>query len=133
MVKRGVLESDGEEWDDIAQEAKDFIGQMITKPERRISAEQALQNAWLQSFTQVNSPLVRETISRLNINNMKQFYKSDKIKKVALMAIAAQSDPNDMRELKQIFQALDRAGNGHISLEELQRGLGDRENADEII
>ena len=50
---------------------------------------------------------------------MKQFYKSEKIKKVALMAIAVQSDPNDMRELKAIFQALDRAGNGHISIDEL--------------
>ena len=64
---------------------------------------------------------------------MKQFYKSEKIKKVALMAIASQSDPNDMIELKNIFNALDRAGNGHISLEELQRGLGDRENGDELL
>ena len=38
MVQRGVYEYDGEEWDGIAQEAKDFIGQMITQPERRLSA-----------------------------------------------------------------------------------------------
>ena len=51
MVQKGVYEFDGEEWDDIAQEAKDFIGQMICKPEQRLSAEQALQNTWLQSYT----------------------------------------------------------------------------------
>ena len=47
-----------------------------------------------------------------------------------MMAIAVQSDPNDIQELKSIFQALDRDGNGSISLEELQHGLGDRENGD---
>jgi Ca2+-binding EF-hand superfamily protein len=49
------------------------------------------------------------------------------------MAIAVQSDPNDIAELKQIFQALDRDNNGCITFEELQVGLGDRENAEELV
>ena len=49
------------------------------------------------------------------------------------MAIAVQSDPNDIQELKSIFQALDRDGNGSISLEELQHGLGERENGEQLI
>lgn len=49
------------------------------------------------------------------------------------MAIAVQSDPNDIQELKDIFVALDRDGNGSISLNELQHGLGDRENGDQLI
>ena len=35
------------------------------------------------------------------------------------MAIAVQSDPNDIKELKELFQALDKDGNGSISFEEL--------------
>ena len=58
-------------------------------------------------------------IRRLNLGNIKQFQKSEKIKQVALMAIAVQSDPNDMVELKEIFQALDKDGNGCISFDEL--------------
>ena len=49
------------------------------------------------------------------------------------MAIAVQSDPNDIRELKEMFQALDADGNGTVSFEELEQGLGDRENRDQLI
>ena len=49
------------------------------------------------------------------------------------MAIAVQSDPKEMEELKKIFQELDKNGDGSISLEELQGGLGERENADALL
>lgn len=49
------------------------------------------------------------------------------------MAIAVQSDPQDIEDLKKIFQELDKDGNGSITFEELQLGLGDRENADELL
>jgi len=70
----------------------------------------------LTSHTHVSTATTRATIGRLNIGNFKQFQKSEKIKQVALMAIAVQSDPNDIQELKDIFVALDRDGNGSISL-----------------
>ena len=49
------------------------------------------------------------------------------------MAIAVQSAPEDIRELKEMFQALDRDGNGTISFAELEEGLGERENRDELM
>mmetsp|Transcript_41174 Transcript_41174/g.54079 ORF Transcript_41174/g.54079 Transcript_41174/m.54079 type:complete len:106 (+) Transcript_41174:1009-1326(+) len=49
------------------------------------------------------------------------------------MAIAVQSDPDDIKELKEIFQALDADNNGSITFDELQRGLGDRENGQELV
>jgi len=42
MVARGVFDYDGEEWDDIAAEAKDLIGKLICRPERRMTAGEAL-------------------------------------------------------------------------------------------
>lgn len=42
MVARGNFDYDGEEWDDIAAEAKDLIGKLITRPERRMTASEAL-------------------------------------------------------------------------------------------
>ena len=53
------------------------------------------------------------------MNNIKKFHKSERLKQVALTAIAVQADPNDMKELKEIFQALDKNGDGNISFEEL--------------
>lgn len=54
-------------------------------------------------------------LRKLNVGNMKKFQKSEKLKQVALMAIAVQTDPNEIEELKKIFQELDRDGNGSIS------------------
>lgn len=64
---------------------------------------------------------------------MKQFQHSQKLKQVALMAIAVQSDPKELQELKDIFQELDKNGDGSISFEELQAGLGNRENGEELL
>lgn len=49
------------------------------------------------------------------------------------MAIAVQSDPKDIQELKEIFEELDRNGDGNINFEELQQGLGSRENAASLL
>ena len=64
---------------------------------------------------------------------MKKFQRSQKMKQVALMAIAVQTDPNDIQDLKEIFEELDVNGDGNISIEELQKGLGNRENAADLI
>lgn len=64
---------------------------------------------------------------------MKKFQNSQKLKQVALMTIAVQSDPEDIKELKAIFQELDRNGDGSISFEELQAGLGKRENGEQLM
>lgn len=58
-------------------------------------------------------------LKKLKIGNMKNFQHSQKIKQVALMAIAVQTDPNDIQELKEIFEELDKNGDGSISFAEL--------------
>ena len=133
MVSRGNFDYDGEEWDDIATDAKDLINKLIVRPERRLTAGEALQHRWMRSHTHESTRENKKIIQRLNIGNIKQFQKSEKIKQVALMAIAVQSDPNDIVELKNIFQALDRDGNGSVDFAELQNGLGDRENGEELL
>jgi hypothetical protein len=52
MVKKGKFEYDGEEWDEISDGAKDLINKLVTKPERRLTAEEALQHPWLKNLTQ---------------------------------------------------------------------------------
>ena len=46
-----------------------------------------------------------------------------------MTAIAVQASPEDIKELKANFQALDRDGDGSITFEELKQGLGHKENA----
>lgn len=54
-------------------------------------------------MTRESATATRNTLKKLNISNIKKFHKSERLKQVALTAIAVQSDPNEMRELKEIF------------------------------
>lgn len=131
MVQKGHFDFDGEEWDTVSNEAKDLIKKLITKPERRLTAQEALNHKWIKTMTAKKQDT--KLLSKLNLSTMKQFQKSQKLKQVALMAIAVQSDPKEMMELKEIFQELDKNGDGSISFEELQVGLGKRENGQDLL
>ena len=50
-----------------------------------------------------------------------------------MTAIAVQASPEDIKELKATFQALDRNGDGSITFEELKQGLGHKENAETLL
>ena len=86
MVQKGEFDFDGEEWDDISNDAKSLIKSLICKPEKRLTAQEALQHKWIKKFTKKN--VDKNLLKTLKVDNMKKFQKSEKIKQVALMAIA---------------------------------------------
>lgn len=51
MVQKGEFDFDGEEWDDISNDAKDLIKKLICKPEKRLTAEQVLKHKWVRNLT----------------------------------------------------------------------------------
>ena len=50
-----------------------------------------------------------------------------------MTAIAVQAAPDEIKDLKGIFQALDKNGDGHITFDELKAGLGHKENSETLI
>lgn len=44
-----------------------------------------------------------------------------------------QASPDDIKDLKALFLSLDVNGDGSLTLEELRKGLGGKENGDELI
>lgn len=70
MVSRGVFDYEGEEWDDIAAEAKDLIGKLITRPERRLTASEALEHRWMRTHTHESASANRAQLRRLNLGNI---------------------------------------------------------------
>ncbi len=74
MVQKGLFDFDGEEWDNVSSDAKDLIKKLITKPERRLTANEALQHRWIRNLT---SKKTDDTLlKKLNIVNMKKFQHS---------------------------------------------------------
>lgn len=54
MVRKAQFAFDGEEWDEISNEAKDLIKKLITKPEKRLTAEEALEHKWFKKWSKLN-------------------------------------------------------------------------------
>ena len=48
MVAKGKFDFDGEEWDESSKEAKDLIKKLICKPEKRLTAQEALEHKWFR-------------------------------------------------------------------------------------
>lgn len=70
MVKRGEFDFDGEEWEDVSNDAKDLIKKLICKPERRLTAGEALQHTWIRTLAK-NSKV--ERLTKLNLDSLKKF------------------------------------------------------------
>lgn len=47
-ILKGRVEFDGEEWEEISKEAKNLINNLICKPEKRLTAGEALQHKWFK-------------------------------------------------------------------------------------
>lgn len=101
----------------------------MCKPERRLSADEALNHKWFQKFSRKDATDVKTA----NLKNLKSYQKNQKIQQAALTAIACQVSSDDIKDLRDLFLALDKNGDGSISLDELKEGLGKRENGDTIM
>lgn len=132
MVQKGKFDFDGEEWDEISKEAKDLIKKLICKPEKRLTAQEALDHKWFRK-TLKGSDMKTIKLKGSKLENFKNFQKNSKLKQAALTAISVQASPDDIKELKELFMALDVNGDGSLTLEELKKGLEGKENGDTLL
>ncbi len=130
MVKKGEFDFEGDEWEDVSADAKDLIKKLICKPERRLTAGEALQHGWIRTLAKNQK---YEKLAKLNIESLKKFQHHQKLKQAALTAIAVHINPKDIKYLKDVFKSLDRNGDGCLNLDELRQGLSDMKNGDEIV
>lgn len=129
MVQRGKFDFDGEEWDDISKEAKDLIKKLICKPEKRLTAQEALEHKW---FKKQLKDVKRASNIGDKLKQFKNVTKQSKIQQAALTAISVQASPSDIKHLKELFKSLDVNGDGSISLDELKTALGQQEGGENL-
>lgn len=75
-VVKGKFDFDGEEWEDVSKEAKDLIKKLITQPEKRLTAEEALEHKWFKMFKNNQEP---QYLRKKNLKAFKQYVKHNKL------------------------------------------------------
>jgi calcium-dependent protein kinase len=120
-VKKGHYDFDMPAWDAISRDAKDLVQKMLVMdPNKRYSAEQALHHRWVEKLAPNASDAV---LSSAAFENLKAFRSQNKLKKAALTVIAQQICEDSIKDLKEMFYALDKDGDGTITVEEMQDGI----------
>jgi calcium-dependent protein kinase len=119
-VRKGAYDFDEEEWDNVSADAKALIGRHLLKdPNKRCTAEQALQDIWIKSMAGASKELVNIKV----VQNMVAFKSLQKLKKAVLIYIATQLSENEVKRLRELFVSIDKDGDGKLSLEEVQESL----------
>ncbi len=134
-IKLGKFSFPDEEWEHVSDSAKDLIKKMLTfKPEERASAGVILEHPWIKDH---NKRKVNPTLGKKCLSNMKKFHAGRKIQQAALTYIVnylmTKEEKNEMIEM---FQSLDKNGDGVLTKEEIYDGykeaLGDMEAKKEV-
>lgn len=128
-VKTGKFNFDTKAWRKVSDYAKDLIRRLLTfDPRRRITAQEALKHPWIQFYNSPSvsgeSPLSNRLGNEL-INKFKLFRKANKLKKLALTAVAYQLSENDITTLHNLFSRIDKNHAGLLPKDELENALRD--------
>jgi calcium-dependent protein kinase len=72
-ILKGRIEFDGEEWDNISKDVKNLISCLICKPERRLTAEEALKHKWFKKMLPKEKDICDHKFKCDNFEKFKNF------------------------------------------------------------
>jgi calcium-dependent protein kinase len=120
-VRKGVVQFTGSAWGSISGAAKAAIQDMMTiNASERPTAAQAMDDSWVREAGSRVRPAA--TIPDV-VERLQQFRQHARMKRVALTAVAQQLPESETRRLGELFQSMDRNGDGELSAEEVRQGL----------
>jgi calcium-dependent protein kinase len=134
-VKKCSYHFKDEVWKSVSNEAKDLIFKLLALPDVRISAQEALEDPWLQR--RVKKENLSKKIVTHALDNLKGFSKNNKLKEAVNSFIATQClTVAENKELRNVFKEMDGNGDGKLSRKELIdyfiREMGEDEAQNEV-
>ena len=120
-IQRSGLNLRGKAWENISQEAINLVKAMLERDvNKRLSAEQVLNNQWVQFHT--NREVTDSRAIKSVIQNMSNFSVASKLTRATLSYIANQVMTQDeICNLKEAFLTMDTNGDGVLSKEEVKK------------
>lgn len=89
-------------------------------PQKRISAQGALQHAWIVNYSKTE---IDHQVKKRTLDNLRNFSGSSKLKQAALAFIASHlTKDEEKRDLDKVFKEIDINGDGNLSKEEVLLG-----------
>lgn len=124
-IKKGRIDFRKEDFGHVSSQAKILIQKCCKTPaETRYSAKQAANDEWINHVRDLSrAPVNAEEASKL-VSKFKAFSSISRFKKAALHIIAHHVNDDSIKKLRQQFAALDKDGNGELTLQELKAGAG---------
>jgi len=118
-IEEGRVRFPSPEWDDVSQEAKYLIANLLDQdPVSRLSADQAMNHCWYK--------VVEKGEYVLSVGEqMRNFAGMNKLKKVALNVIAHHLNEHEIAHLRDAFTQLDANGDGRITVDELRQAMNE--------
>jgi calcium-dependent protein kinase len=121
-VRLGNFSFNAADWKNISEDAKNLIRMLLKmNPRDRYTAEQSLNHEWIK-----NTAPKAANVSLQNSNmvdNLRSFRSQNKLKKAALHIIAGQLNEDQIKQLRDVFMALDENGDGLLTSNEMKEGL----------
>ena len=120
-------------WNKISSEAKNLVLKLLqVNPVKRISAKQALEDVWFKKNMNLNvNPIENKNSNnfKIFIKNITEFCAEQKLQQATLAFLVHNFAPKEeLDELKKIFFAFDKNGDGKLSKEEFVTGLTNNNN-----
>ena len=133
-ILRGNFSFENKIWNKISEEAKDLVSKLLEiNPEKRLSAKEALNEKWFKVNENPTGKSKNNNFS-IFIKNITEFCAEQKLQQATLAFLVHNFAPKEeLDELKEIFFAFDKNGDGKISKEEFVTGLSNSNNLNNIL
>mmetsp|Transcript_10955 Transcript_10955/g.17566 ORF Transcript_10955/g.17566 Transcript_10955/m.17566 type:complete len:426 (-) Transcript_10955:893-2170(-) len=136
LVASGPLEFPSPEWDEISEQAKDFVSYLLNRDEeKRPTADEAMHHPWIAKHVVppgIPKPLpfkkrsVSEKTSFLwdsgKQSAFQKFLATIKVRK-ALNTVAEVMTPNEAKFLGRVFRKIDKDKDGKIRVEDIDHAI----------